>query len=79
MVSQPSHIKVPTLTVCVDFFPIPGTTNLSRVDENLGSLKIKLSKEEEQEIRKACEEAESAGGRYPEAFASALFADTKPL
>lgn len=62
-----------------DFFPIPGTTNLERIDENLGALKIKLSKEEEQEIRKACESAESAGGRYPPAFATALFADTPPL
>lgn len=62
-----------------DIFPIPGTTNLQRLEENLGALKIKLTKEEEQEVRKACEEAEVAGGRYPEAFSSALFADTPPL
>lgn len=42
-------------------------------------MKIKLSKEEEAEIRKACEEAEPAGSRYPEAFATSLFADTPPL
>jgi aryl-alcohol dehydrogenase-like predicted oxidoreductase len=62
-----------------DFFPIPGTTSLARIEENVGALKIKLSKEDEAEIRKACEEAESAGGRYPEAFATSLFADTPPL
>jgi len=62
-----------------DFFPIPGTTNLSRLDENLGSVKVHLTKEEEQEIRKACESATVSGGRYPEAFATALFADTPPL
>jgi len=62
-----------------DFFPIPGTTSLARIDENLGSLKIKLSKEEEHEIRKACEEAEEAGGRYPPAFAASCFADTPAL
>lgn len=62
-----------------DIFPIPGTTKLERIDENLGALKIKLTSEEEKEIRKACEAAETAGGRYPEAFASALFADTPPL
>merc|ERR1712130_519110 len=62
-----------------DFFPIPGTTNLERLDENLGALHLKLSKDEEQEIRKACEAAEVHGGRYPEAFASACFADTPPL
>ncbi|KAK5138379.1 hypothetical protein LTR08_003440 [Meristemomyces frigidus] len=62
-----------------DVFPIPGTTNLKRVDENLGALDIKLSKEEEQEVRKACEAAEMHGGRYPEAFASLCFSDTPPL
>ena len=62
-----------------DFFPIPGTTNPQRLDENLGALKIKLSKEEEHEIRKACEDAEVSGGRYPEGFSKALFADTPPL
>ncbi|KAK5127660.1 hypothetical protein LTR85_007001 [Meristemomyces frigidus] len=62
-----------------DIFPIPGTTNLQRLEENLGAMHIKLSKEEEQEIRKACEAAGVHGGRYPEAFATALFADTPPL
>ena len=62
-----------------DVFPIPGTTNLKRLDENLGALHIKLSKEEEKEIRKACEEAEVHGGRYPEAFANLQFRDTPPL
>jgi aryl-alcohol dehydrogenase-like predicted oxidoreductase len=62
-----------------DIFPIPGTTNLDRLQENIDALKIKLTKEEEQEIRKACEAAEVHGGRYPDAFASALFADTPPL
>lgn len=62
-----------------DFFPIPGTTSLARIEENVGSLKIKLSKEEEAEIRKACQEAEPAGSRYPEAFATSLYADTPPL
>jgi aryl-alcohol dehydrogenase-like predicted oxidoreductase len=59
-----------------DIIPIPGTTKIARLEENLGALKIKLSKEEEQRIRKLCEEAEVVGGRYPEAMSSALFADT---
>lgn len=62
-----------------DIFPIPGTTNLDRLQENIDALKIKLTKEEEQEIRRACEAAEVHGGRYPEAFSAALFADTPPL
>lgn len=59
-----------------DIFPIPGTTKISRLEENVGALKITLSKEEEQRIRKVCEEAEVHGGRYPEGFAAHLFADT---
>lgn len=62
-----------------DFFPIPGTTNPSRLDENLGSVNVKLTKEEEKEIRQVCESAEISGGRYPDAFAKALFADTPAL
>ncbi|KAJ9661848.1 hypothetical protein H2201_006328 [Coniosporium apollinis] len=62
-----------------DIFPIPGTTKVERLEENVGSLKVKLTKEEEQRIRKACEEAEVHGSRYPEAFSAALFADTPPL
>ncbi|OCL03604.1 aldo-keto reductase, putative [Glonium stellatum] len=62
-----------------DIFPIPGTTRIERLEENLGALKVKLTSEEEKKIRKACEEAEVHGGRYPEAMAAALFADTPPL
>ncbi|KAI9654540.1 MAG: hypothetical protein M1821_006630 [Bathelium mastoideum] len=61
-----------------DIFPIPGTTNLDRLDENLGALHIKLSKEENQAIRKAAESAEVVGGRYPEAMSGALYNDTPP-
>jgi len=62
-----------------DIFPIPGTTNIQRLEENLAALKIKLSAEEEAEIRKASEAAEPAGARYPEAFAKHCFVDTPPL
>jgi diketogulonate reductase-like aldo/keto reductase len=56
-----------------------GTTNLNRLEENLASTKITLTKAEEQEIRKACEAAEPAGHRYPPAFAASLFQSTPPL
>lgn len=62
-----------------DFFPIPGTTNPQRLEENLGALKVKMSKEEEHEIRKACESATVHGARYPEAMLKSLYADTPPL
>ena len=62
-----------------DFFPIPGTTNPSRLEENLGSLKVTLTKDEEQEIRHACENATISGSRYPDAMMKSLYADTPPL
>lgn len=62
-----------------DIFPIPGTTRIERLGENIGSLKVELSKEEEQTIRKACEAAVVAGERYPESFMAACYADTPPL
>lgn len=62
-----------------DFIPIPGTTRIDRLEENLGAMKITLTQEEEKEFRDACEKATVSGGRYPEAFAKALFADTPPL
>lgn len=62
-----------------DIFPIPGTTRADRLEENVGSLKVELSKEEEQEIRKACNAAEVGGTRYPEAYMHTTYADTPPL
>ena len=61
-----------------DIVPIPGTTKIDRLDENLGALNIKLSSEEEKTIRQACENAEVHGARYPEAMAGALFVTTVP-
>jgi aryl-alcohol dehydrogenase-like predicted oxidoreductase len=62
-----------------DIFPIPGTTKLERVKENLASSDVKLTKDEEQEIRAACEAAEVSGERYDEKFMSACYADTPAL
>ncbi|KAF2740873.1 putative aldo-keto reductase [Polyplosphaeria fusca] len=62
-----------------DIFPIPGTTKLERLKENVGSLQVHLTKDEEQKIRKACEAAEIVGARYPESFVANLYADTPEL
>jgi aryl-alcohol dehydrogenase-like predicted oxidoreductase len=62
-----------------DIFPIPGTTKLDRLKENLGSLHVKLTEDEEKQIRKASEEAEVAGTRYHPSFMSACYADTPAL
>ncbi len=46
--------------------PIPGTTKLHRLDENLGSLNLKLSPEDLREIDEAAAKIELQGDRYPE-------------
>jgi aryl-alcohol dehydrogenase-like predicted oxidoreductase len=62
-----------------DIFPIPGTTRVARLEENIGSMEVKLTEEENKAIRKYCEEADVAGERYPAAFSTWLFSDTPPL
>ena len=62
-----------------DIFPIPGTTKVNRLKENLGSLDVKLSKEEEQQIRKASEEADVQGERYTPQLMAQCYADTPAL
>jgi len=61
-----------------DFILIPGTTKIKNLEENVGATKIKLSEDEIAEIRKACENADIAGARYPEAFSSSLFGNSAP-
>ncbi|KAJ7551026.1 hypothetical protein O6H91_07G130500 [Diphasiastrum complanatum] len=49
-----------------DVVPIPGTTKIKNLDENLGSLSIQLSDEELVEVSRAVPIEEVAGMRYPE-------------
>ena len=46
--------------------PIPGTTKLSRLDENIGSLAIQLTAEDLREIDTAAAKITIEGDRYPE-------------
>jgi aryl-alcohol dehydrogenase-like predicted oxidoreductase len=46
--------------------PIPGTTKLSRLDENIGSLEIKLTPDDLREIDTAASKITVEGDRYPE-------------
>lgn len=55
-----------------NIFPIPGTTNVGRLQENLGAAKVELSKEEVAEITKVVASFNVSGERYPAAFAGAL-------
>ncbi len=48
--------------------PIPGTTKLNRLQENIGAANIALTSEELREINAAIEKINVAGNRYPEAL-----------
>ena len=59
-----------------DIFLIPGTSRIENLEENMAALRVELDDGEAQEIRKAAEEAEVLGERYPPASMAAVFADT---
>jgi len=46
--------------------PIPGTTKLHRLEENIGATQVKLSAEDLQKIDEAASKIEILGARYPE-------------
>jgi aryl-alcohol dehydrogenase-like predicted oxidoreductase len=46
--------------------PIPGTTKLHRLEENIGAVNLKLSPEELSELRTAASKIAVQGARYPE-------------
>jgi aryl-alcohol dehydrogenase-like predicted oxidoreductase len=46
--------------------PIPGTTKLSRLDENIGSVSITLTPDDLREIENASSKLKVEGARYPE-------------
>lgn len=47
-----------------DIIPIPGTKNIKYLEQNMGSLGVELTKEEEKDIRALVEAADVAGTRY---------------
>ena len=55
-----------------DIIPIPGTKKLSRLEENLGALKVDLTAADIASIEKAVPPEAVAGARYPETTSSAL-------
>jgi aryl-alcohol dehydrogenase-like predicted oxidoreductase len=46
--------------------PIPGTTKLKRLEENIGATEIELTQEDLREIETAASQIEVQGARYPE-------------
>lgn len=59
--------------------PIPGTKKIKYYDENMGALRLTVSDEENDEIRRAIDKASIAGDRYPPGWAAGLFVTTVPL
>ena len=48
--------------------PIPGTTKLHRLEENIGAVNVTLTPEEISELESATSKIEVQGARYPEAL-----------
>jgi len=48
--------------------PIPGTTKLNRLEENIGSTLIELTKDDLREIEEAASKIKIEGARYPESM-----------
>src|SRR5438132_463379 len=46
--------------------PIPGTTKLHRLEENIGAVSVELTSDDSQEIDSAASKIEVQGARYPE-------------
>ncbi|XP_024627357.1 probable aldo-keto reductase 1 [Medicago truncatula] len=63
-----------------DVVPIPGTTKIENLDQNLGALGVKLSEEDMREISDAVPEDDIAGSRYYNGMDSLSwkFANTPP-
>lgn len=63
-----------------DIIPIPGTKTVKYLQENLGALKVTLTKEELKEMRELAEKADPwTGPRFPAWFTAQSFVDTPPL
>ncbi|KAL9580671.1 MAG: hypothetical protein Q9212_004359 [Teloschistes hypoglaucus] len=62
-----------------DIIPIPGTKKLKNLEENLASLDVSLTEEEDGEIRAMVDKAETSGDRYPGIMNKYNFMDTPPL
>jgi aryl-alcohol dehydrogenase-like predicted oxidoreductase len=46
--------------------PIPGTTRLDRLEENIGALQLKLTPDDLRELEEASSQIQIAGARYPD-------------
>ena len=70
---QPSQLTLAWLLAQgPDIFPIPGTTDVERLKENMDSMFVQLSTKEVNEFRRAVEEANVHGIRCPESLTDCI-------
>ncbi|KAF7978875.1 hypothetical protein HWV62_44363 [Athelia sp. TMB] len=63
-----------------DVIPIPGTTKIKYLEENVAAINVHLTPEDLQEVRDVANKADAAqGDRYPASIVGLLFADTPEL
>ncbi|KAI0634753.1 Aldo/keto reductase [Trametes polyzona] len=63
-----------------DIIPIPGTTHISNLKDNMNSLKLRLPQEDVDEIRRLAVAANKKGGpRHPPQWEALTFVDTPAL
>ncbi|KAH7427939.1 hypothetical protein KP509_10G068000 [Ceratopteris richardii] len=62
-----------------DVVPIPGTTKFKNFEENVGSLQVKLTSQEMEEIEEFFHADAAAGGRYHESDSTYQNSETPPL
>jgi len=63
-----------------DIIPIPGTSKVKYLEENMGTLQVKLTTNDLEEIRNKAEGAETLRvARYPPGMLEQLFAETPEL
>lgn len=56
----------------LEVVPIPGTTKVANLDQNLDSLKLKLEPSELEEVSAAVPRGDVAGNRYADAYATSI-------
>ncbi|CAF1658072.1 unnamed protein product, partial [Adineta ricciae] len=61
-----------------DFIPIPSTTKLAHLEENLLSTQIQFNQTELNDIRDICEKYQVVGEPCPKNMSHFLFSDSAP-
>ncbi|KZP17533.1 Aldo/keto reductase [Athelia psychrophila] len=63
-----------------DIIPIPGTTKIKYLEENVSAANVKLTPQDLEDIRQAAKDADaSEGDRYPPGYEEQLFVETPQL